>query len=184
MAIMTPTRDQLGLKPQIFGRLWQAVAVVGVLALILTGCGEKGSAEGESTANDDAVSENTEASEADGAASAQVFTDAFVREGLVCTPVAEDRLRAGVVEQFTCEGDDYVIMTVRNFEDADERDAQLDRIQGLACEIAESGQEIQRVATSDTWIVMAGGDRDEDFEVFGNAMTSVGLEWNDYVCIV
>lgn len=174
-----------------FGRIRQAAVVTSALALLLSGCnGEElaDAPDSNSAQADDGgpppaepVTED-EPTTGDEPASAQAFVDAFEAEGLECTETDEDRWGPGVAAQTVCQGDDHVIMSIRNFENAGARDAQLDRIQALACEIADSGQDVQRVTTSDTWIIMAGGDRDVDFEVFGNAMSSLGLDWTDYIC--
>ncbi|BDZ39878.1 hypothetical protein GCM10025863_24920 [Microbacterium suwonense] len=158
-------------------RLRYTAAVSGALVLLLTGCGED-QTHGTTTVDDIQGSVPTEREE--GIESAQIFVAAFEDEGLTCAPA--DRLGSGVVEQFTCKGEDHLVMTIRNFEDITARDKQLEKVQDLACEIADSGQDIQRLSISDTWILMAGGDRDIDFEVFGNAMTSLGLESEDYTC--
>ncbi len=161
-----------------FRRLGQAAAVCGVLTLLLAGC-SAGDPQPQAPAAADSADSESQAPEANGSG-AQTFIDAFEHEGLKCAPA--DRLGPGVVEQVNCQGGDHVIVTIRNFEDTDARDKQLDRVQDQACTIAESGQDTQRLTTSDTWIVMVGGDRQVDFEVFGNAMTGLGLDWNDYNC--
>lgn len=194
----TPTTRERG-----FGRIYHAIGGATVLALLVTGCGSDDApaapAEGDAAVQDaeanvdeadvdeadaeEADVDQTAAPEAnDGAASGQMFVDAFEEEGLNCAATDPDRFGPGVVEQFGCQGDDHLVMSIRDYEDAGARDEQLGRIQALACEIADQGQEIQRVTVSDTWIVMAGGDRDVDFEVFGNAMTGLGLDWSDYTC--
>ena len=166
-----------------FRTLGTATAVSGVLALILTGCGAEDSpppaqaSETTESATSEQPSETTE-----GATSAGPFIEAFENEGLECAPADEKFWGPGVVEQVNCQGGDHIIVTIRNFEDSAARDAQLDRVQEQACTIAESGQDIQRLAMSDTWILMVGGDRDVDFEVFGNAMTGLGLDSTDYSC--
>lgn len=161
-----------------FRNLRHLFAVMGILAFLLAACG---SGENSDTSNQDSSQTDTQTAST-GIDSAQPLVAAFEAEGLACTKTDENRLRNGAVEQFECRGDDYIVMTIRDFGDESTRDEQLDRIQGLACDIAESGQDIQRLTTSGSWIVMAGGDRDVDFEVFGNAMTSLNLDWDDYTC--
>lgn len=166
----------------------RGAAVLGVLMLSLMGCSTQEpraqaptTADAETTA--DADPSATHAPETDdGATSAQAFIDAFESEGLECAPAEEKFWGPGVVEQVNCRGGDHVVVTVRNFEDTGARDDQLVRVQEQACTIAESGQTIQRLATSATWIVMVGGDREVDFEVFGNAVTGLGLDSTDYTC--
>lgn len=175
------------------GRLSRAIGMSSVLVLLLAGCGAQDTPEtpaaGAETESDaaqmQAPESDTEAAAPqteDGPASGQVFVEAFEHEGLECTQADANRFGPGVTDQYVCQGEDHLVMSIRDYEDADARDEQLGTIEGLACEIAEQGQEIQRVTVSDTWIVMAGGDRDVDFEVFGNAMTGLGLEWTDYTC--
>ena len=184
-----------------FGRIYRAIGGAAVLALLISGCGsddtpdspteDEAAVEDADTNVDEPDADDADESDVDqtaapeandSAASGQMFVDAFANEGLECAETDPDRYGPGVVEQFVCQGDDHLVMSIRNYEDAGARDAQLDRIQGLACEIADQGQDIQRVTVSDTWIVMAGGDRDVDFEVFGGAMTGLGLDWSDYTC--
>ena len=165
-----------------FTSVGQAVAVCGMLALFLAGC-STGDPQPQAPTTTDSGNAQLQTPESSGSeTSAQAFVDAFETEGLECAPADAARWGPGVVEQVNCQGADSVIVTIRNFEDTDARDGQLARVQDQACKIAESGQEIQRLATSDTWIVMVGGDREVDFEVFGNATTTLGLDWTDYTC--
>lgn len=178
-----------------FDRLAQAIIAGTAVTLLLTGCGDDTaqsptstetaeSAESGGNAGSAEVQASEEASAEEQTAeapSAHAFTGAFEAEGLTCAEV-EDPFGDTVIQQFNCEGDDHLIMTIRNYGDVADRDDQLATIQSKACEIADQGQKVQRVATSDTWILMAGGDRHIDFEVFEGAMTTLGLDSTDYTC--
>lgn len=164
------------------GRLLYSIGLGGALVLLLAGCGAGGSAEPIESAGAGPTAAESSAGESSTSISAGQFGEAFIAEGMDCEELDRDDLRAGVVEQVVCRGSDTVIVTIRNYESADARDHQLGVIQDSACEIAKTGQDIQRVAVSDTWLVMPGGDREVDFAVFGNAMTTLGLDWSDYTC--
>lgn len=149
---------------------------------MLTGCGAEDAQPQAPTTADSGEAQAQTPENPEGAVSVQPFIDAFEREGLECAAADEKFWGPGVVEQVNCQGGDHIIVTIRDFEDTGARDAQLGRVQEQACTIAESGQDIQRLATSDTWILMVGGDREVDFEVFGNATTGLGLDSTDYSC--
>lgn len=169
----------------------QGAALAAALALLVAGCASAGA----DAPQPDPGSEVTDAERAEGAeaddsteqdtsssADAGAFTAAFEAEGLACTELAAEDLRGSVVQQFVCQGGDTVIVTIRDYGSADARDQQLAVIQDKACEIADTGQAIQRVAVSDTWLLMVGGDREVDFALFGSAMSTLGLDTTDYTC--
>lgn len=158
-----------------------AVLALGLSLGLMTGC--SGVSENQATAPEDGGStalqgEESDKSDEGGSGSSAAFIRAFEAEGLECADVDEDRWGPGVVEQVLCRGADSVIVTIRDFEDVAARDAQLDRVQEQACNVGFD----QRLATSDTWILMVGGDREVDFEVFGDATSTLGLDSEDYVC--
>lgn len=162
-------------------RVLRSIGLVGALTLLLAGC-----AAGEAAAPpaSDGAAEAAETSVPDSGASTSGddFTAAFEAQGMDCAALEDDDLREGVEQQFVCRGGDDVIVTIRDYENPDARDRQLATIQDMACEIAETGQDVQRVAVSDTWLLMPGGDREADFALFGSAMADLGLQPTDYTC--
>src|SRR5690554_4135871 len=112
---------------RILGRRARATALFATLALLMTGCAaaEAPTSTDDSEAQESPAVEEESRSEPDGeVSSANAFIEAFEAEGLACTDVDEDRWGPGVVEQALCRGEDSVIVTIRNFEDAAARDAQ------------------------------------------------------------
>lgn len=163
------------------GRIARGAALCATLALLMAGCATGGSptsTDSSQTQDSPAIDDESTAQPNAGVSSAKAFIEVFEAEGLECADVDEDRWGPGVVEQVLCRGGDSIIVTMRNFVDAAARDAQLKRVQEQACNVGFD----QRLATSDTWILMVGGDREVDFEVFGNAMSALGLDSEDYVC--
>jgi hypothetical protein len=158
-----------------------AVLTLGLSLGLVTGCSaaEDLTSNDPSQAQESPVVDEESQSTPDGAASsAEAFVKAFEAEGLGCVDVDEDRWGPGVVEQVLCRGGDSVVVTIRNFEDAAALDAQLNRVQEQACNVGFD----QRLATSGTWILMVGGDREVDYEVFGNSIATLGLDSEDYIC--
>ena len=166
---------------RILGRRARATALFATLALLVTGCSaaeDLTSTDSSQAQESPAVDEESHSEPEGSSSSADAFVEAFEAEGLGCADVDEDRWGPGVVEQVLCRGGNSVIVTIRNFEDAAARDAQLNQVREQACNVGFD----QRLAISDTWILMVGGDREVDFEVFGNSISTLGLDAEDYIC--
>lgn len=149
-------------------RTLRGVIAGAAIALLLTGCSAGGtSGEAAEQPADQASSLDT-----------TTIMDGIESAGLVCTE--KDPVLDGREEVIQCKGDDYIFVTATRFTSVEERDGQIERAKKALCEGGTVAT--LRLATSDTWALVPGDDREQDVAAFDTAMSALGLEWGEDAC--
>ncbi len=166
------------------------MALCALLVLVVAGCSSAGEADepatdspGGSDIGPGAEPETApEAEQDDPVESAALTADDIVAaiepDGFACEE--KDPVLKGREQVIQCKGDDYVIITATRLTSSDLLPGQLTRAKEALC---ESGTvDALRVATSDVWVVVPGGDRDKDIAAFEAATGKLGLEPTEDPC--
>lgn len=155
-------------------RVGGMVAAAAALALLVSGCAAEGGTESPSGPSDS----GEESAEQSSGFVPDDLIAAVESDGFVCED-KEPRLSSRE-EMIECRADGAIFITATRMTDTDARDKQLKVSHKVLCE--NDMADGVRAAVSDTWIIVPGGDRDQDIAAFDKAMTTLGLDWTEELC--
>lgn len=166
--------------------------IVLAATLTLANCSGGSTSDNGAAVNDDNAAEETEM-EADDSASegdsgdvqpdSQGLSDddivsAIEPDGFECTE--KDRLLEGREQWIQCKGDDYIYITATRYTTSEELENQLKRSKSVGCK--EEIVEVMRFAVSDPWLLVPGGEGDQDIAAFKQVTDTLGLELVEDPC--
>lgn len=155
------------------------MALCGIIALLLVGCGAAATGDEPATDGDVAAEQPAQVDDVEVGLAAEEIVSAAEAEGLACEE-KEPRLKSRA-QVIACKGDDYVILTATRLVSADLMDKQIAAAKKATCK-SDFGLDGVRFAVSDAWVLSPGGDDDRNIETFTAVTKTLGLEWTEDLC--